>query len=505
MKTLFKLLCICVLTLSGVEAQQQVKKSSQTFDVNKDVVIDLNTHYTAVEIDTWNKNTVSVEAYVESESQSENELQEALSAWDLSVTANANTINIQSGGVTHSWANDMECITEESAKALRTLELQLADLPVSPLIDDFIETLNLDEIPKLPNLPEPPDGMYNFNFDYSRYKKEGELYLKQWSKEYEKRYGKQYAEDMKAWARQLNDEDIKTFERKMEAWGEQFGEEFGEKVGQRMEVWGEALGKQMEEWGEAFGKRMEAWGEALGERIEAEFNAADAKAHRKDAKKHYKEALKHHEAAKREHDEAIYNCDTNPYHKVKKVIKIKMPKKAKLNLNVKYGTLSFASVIYNAHGDIAHSSLQANTIDGGQTSINVSYSPVYIKTWENGALHLNFVDTANIQTVNDIMLDANSSNIAMQRIQASALINGSFGDLVIGEIAPQFNSLNVILDNSDARIALPKTNYKLVFKGNRSKLNNQTTTAKVITHTPDATQAIKTIMVNAKYSAVNLR
>ena len=53
-------------------------KQHRSIKVNKDVVVDLNTNYVEIEIDTWNKDIVEVEAYVESTKLSDEELKEIL-------------------------------------------------------------------------------------------------------------------------------------------------------------------------------------------------------------------------------------------------------------------------------------------------------------------------------------------------------------------------------------------------------------------------------------------
>jgi len=98
------------------------------------------------------------------------------------------------------------------------------------------------------------------------------------------------------------------------------------------------------------------------------------------------------------------------------------------------------------------------------------------------------------------VLTSNSSNININTLKNNALIDGSFGDLNIKNIDDSFSSLNIILENSDAVIKLPKTNYNLLFKGNRSKFNNERTNKKVIKNYPEGGSSDKTIMVNAKYS-----
>ncbi len=182
---------------------------------------------------------------------------------------------------------------------------------------------------------------------------------------------------------------------------------------------------------------------------------------------------------------------------VKRVIKIKMPKKAKLKLNVRHGELKIVSAILNATGNISHTNLLAKDIDGSDTSINVSYSDVLVNDWKNGTLGLKYVDNALIKNVQSLTLNSNSSNINIDYLSGNNIIDGSFGELTIHSILDTFSNLNIVLENSDAWIKLPKVDYILMFKGERSKFNNEITKTKTVSG-----DSGKSIVINAKYSSV---
>ena len=60
-----RILVLCLLTTFGY-AQKKLSKTSQSIKVNKDVVVELNTSYVEIQLETWNKDIVEVEAYIES-------------------------------------------------------------------------------------------------------------------------------------------------------------------------------------------------------------------------------------------------------------------------------------------------------------------------------------------------------------------------------------------------------------------------------------------------------
>jgi len=478
-------------------AQQKLEKISQSIHVNQDAIIHLNTSHTNIEIETWNKDVIEIEAYIESAVLSKEELQKAFNAWQVKVDGSKQVVTIATEESLSSWSNEGIALFDESSlEALKELEFKLADLPVMPLVEGLMESLQIKDMPKMPNLPDLPDGMNNFNFDYEKYQEEGEDYLEKWSKEYENKYGKEYSDKMENWAKNFDDKDWKAYEKKMEAWGEKFGKDFEKQFGSKfekdMEAWGEEFGKnfekKMEAWGENlekaieesdFEENMEAWGEALGKRIEESIERSFG------------------EDSKHDTDEDLFSNSKKSNLKVKKTIKIKMPKKAKLKMNVRHGELILASVMHNVKADISHSNLTANTIDGSQTSINVSYSPVQITNWNAGELKLNYVDQARVTSATSLVLSANSSNVTIKNIVSNAVIDGSFGDLIIGNISNDFKNINLVLENSEANVKLPQGDYNLFYKGTKSLYNNESASSKTIN-----SDSNKTIVINAKYSNV---
>jgi hypothetical protein len=550
MNKTIKILILCLLTSFGY-AQKKLSKTSQSIKVNKDVVVDLNTSYVEIQLETWNKDIVEVEAYIESEKLSKEELERALKAWNLKVEGSNDRVVISStGGRSFSLSHD-----SDYSDLLRDLEVELADLPEMPAMPEMpnfpamVEMPVLPEMPdmpEMPELPELPEGVNSISFDYDKYQKDGEKYLSEWSKKYEKKGGKELQKSMEAWARKFGESG---YQEKMAKWGEEYGKRFEGKWAKDMEKWGEKFGekygKDMEKWGEEFGERfgkeweekMEAWGERFEKKMdvkarlmeeraqalnkEAKFFERDAKRLERMAKLEQRKANRYQELSKerksreqalKERRNQMQNIresilakrlESGSNSKVKKVIKIKIPKKAKLKTNIRHGELQLSSVIHNMSGDISHSFLVAEHIDGSETSINVSYSPVVINTWDIGTLNLNFVDKAQIKNANNLVLNSKSSNINIESLTDTGIIDGSFGDLTISNLTESFKNLNLILENSDALVNLPKAiDYSLYFKGNRSKYNNKPTTQKTIRNYPNGQSSTRNIIVNAKFSSV---
>ncbi|GAA4974712.1 hypothetical protein [Algibacter aquimarinus] len=508
-----KLFVLSFLITGSLLAQNKLTKLSQSIKVDKDVTIDLNTSYTNIIFDTWNKGNVEIEAYIEGEELSKEELEDALKSWDIDVDASTNKVSISTkGSRTHTWVSGHNQGDTDVVKAvLEELKFELADLSEMnfdfhfemPELQEFPEMPELPELPEMPELPELPEGVNKIIFDYSAYKKDGDKYLEEYSKQFESTFGKEYAE-------------------KMEAWGEKFGEEWGEKYGKQMQEWAKRFEGQFDN--EEFAKKMELWGERYAKQIEQKAKLMEKQVERKKmqkellAKRNEERAKmrkelaekreKHmHEREKltRERKVLIEKLMHNKTHsKVKKTIKIKMPKGAKLKVNVRHGELEFASNVDNLRADLSHSKFTAYSINGSSTSINASYTPIYVTNWNLGELNLKYVKKANLSQVKSLVLTSNSSDVTIDNLNGNALIDASIGDLKILEIDDAFTNLNVVLQNCDAVIMLPKVDTNFQYKGLRSRLSHPKKTSKenVSSFTLNDSSAGKTIAINAKYSNV---
>ena len=529
-----RILVLCLLTTFGY-AQKKLSKTSQSIKVNKDVVVDLNTSYVEIQLETWNRDIVEVEAYIESKKLSAEELERALDTWNLKVEGSNDRVTISSnGGRSAGLYSDGNYAT-----LLKDLEIELANLPEMPEMPEMpnmpemAEMPNIPEMPEMPELPELPEGVKSISFDYDRYQSEGEKYLAEWSKKYENKGGKELKKSMEEWAKKFAESG---YQEKMEKWGEEYGkrfegkwardmekwgEKFGEKFGKDMEKWGEEFGEKfgkeceqkMEVWGERFGKEMKKRGEVIEKRAKVLEKRAEALSKKRDAnsqslnekREARSQALEERRNLMRNKRESVLvkRLESGGNSKVKKVIKIKIPKKAKLKTNIRHGELKLSSVIYNMKGDISHSFLVAEHIDGSDTTINVSYSAMVINTWDLGTLNLNFVDKAQIKKANNLVLNSKSSNINIEVLTDTGIIDGSFGDLTISNLTASFKNLNLVLENSDALVNLPKNiDYNMYFKGSRSKYNNKQTAQKKIHNYPEGQSSNRNIIVNAKFSNV---
>ncbi|NQY30922.1 MAG: hypothetical protein HRT69_15820 [Flavobacteriaceae bacterium] len=476
MKTIqYKLFVLFFLSICTINAQTKLEKTNQSIKVAKDVTLNLNTNYCNIELDTWNKNVIEIEAYIEGEKISKEDLEN----WGLTIDATTNNVTITTQeGRRHSWNfNYVHGDNEAAIAIIEELKFELADIPEIHIA--HIEDFEFPELPEMPELPELPEGIHELHFDYKAYKKNGDKYLDKWSENIEKKFGKGY-------------------EKKMEAWAKKFEKEWTKKHEEKIKIWEERL----EEKNELLEERLEKRNELLEKRLEEGQKIRERKMILLEKREHQREDRR--ELAEKRRLKIEHLMDSNS--KVKRTIKIKIPKKAKVKLNVRHGELKLVSNINNLNADLSHTRLVANSINGRHTSINASYSPIFIKKWGYGKLNLNYVEEATLENVERLILTSNFSNIKINKLIDNANIDTSFGDLHILKIEDTFTNLKLIVQNGNAIIVSPNTKHYIHYKGSHSRLKHPKNSSKESNSSFSAGDSNnpKKIILNAKYSTIKM-
>ncbi len=461
---------VLLLLLIGSLGYSQ-QKQVESFNVADDVEVSVNTSYTNIVFETWNKNKVEVEAYIEGEKLTEKEKQDLMKNWDLNITGNSKKVSISSNAGNQSFA--------------------MGDMPqmdfIGPLMEDMI-------MPMIQNIQVPPlpedllENLGNIQFDYDEYQKDEEGYMKKFEAQMDKKFGKDFQKKMEKWG--------ESFEN---SWDDKKADSIGEAYGKKMEAWGEAYGKKMEAWGEEYGKKMEAWASQIEKKYEKEGD-------------NYTKTV-----TKSPNGTSIIiqgNRSSNSSNgNAKKTIIIRLPKNAKTNVNIRHGNLKMADA-NNLKANLDYTPFKANSIDGGQTLISASYGPVTINTWKQGVLSVKYVDKCSIETVQNINLQANSSDVRIGNITNQAFLSGSFGNLKIDRISDSFETLDISLENTDAKVRVPVGAFSFYFKGKKSTLKypkslqlkeSKSADRVVVKGFNQNNSSNKTITINSTYSNVSLQ
>lgn len=533
-------------TAASLLAQDKYK---ERFDASEDMVVKVNTAYTNVIFETWNKDVVEVEAFVEGENLTKEQKADIFEAWDLDVVGNSKKVIISSSPIAYgegigAFAGMDALKSLESLKALKSL----GEIPSPENLPELNFDFNFEvpDVPEVKGIPQWPftkdspaikhkDGSQDFyfrgggniNFDKEEYEKNKKAYVAKLNKKYDTdvsvREVDRWLDDVDAWA---ND-----FEKVMENWGEEFGKKFSEKFGpdfeRKMEAWGEEFGKKMEAWGETFGakfeKDMEKWGEEFGEKFGEdmekwgeEFGEKFGENIEKWAEQFEKDAEKWAEKFEDGEENVFVMKKGHKVHfsgKANKTIIVRMPKGTKTDVSVKYGDLKMANA-YDMKADLNYTTLTANSIDGGNTLINASYAPVYVNVWHQGSLKVNYVEDCRLNSVKDINLQSNSSDVNINEFRSHGVLSGSFGNLFISRIADGFKSLDITLENTDASMTLPNTAFDFYYNGKKSRFEpkanltlNETKNfdRKLLKGYHKNSNSGRSITITANYSNVNMQ
>ncbi|MEN8789795.1 MAG: hypothetical protein ABF295_09790 [Flavobacteriaceae bacterium] len=483
------LVVAALFTVLGTAAQTQKKTYSETFNVNDNTIVNLNTSHADIEFDTWNKNQVSVEAVIELEGVTEEEAQRYFENNGIKILGNSSEIEISTKN-SASWGPyvagvpglDEDFVIEIPDVAPFFADIEIPDLPALPQVE---------ALPPMPPLPPMEFG----EFDYEEYQERGESYLEEWS--------------------------------------EQFRENFDEEWKENMKEWGEQYKANMEEYREIqeeYKKEHEAMQE---ERLkEQEEIRKEAQEIRREAQQMQKEALKEarkmQEEVRRVHRNVIISGDKvnapkvyyyspdgkSGKYKVKRTIKIKMPKSVKLNMNVRHGEVKLAETTRDIKATLSYARLLASTIDGDKTDIVAAYSPVRVEQWNVGRLNTKYSADIDLVDVKYLTLDATSSDVTINRLLKEATIVNNLGSLDIKSISPDFSGVKIAVKNGQLRCILPETAFNIRTTGTYSSIEmpkglvvelSENRSKKVQEGYYLNKDSNKLIVIDSNYSEVSLR
>ncbi|TSE10648.1 hypothetical protein [Aquimarina algiphila] len=451
----YKLNCVTVLGVLccvGLLAQDKQDKLNKKFTVDDDVVVNLNTSHTNIVFETWNKNSIAVEAYLEGSGSNENS-QRILDSWQINVRGNNREVTISSAAG-NLWSGNVTASSIRMSKNLQELRM------LGPVITDMLSPL-MENIEKNPMPSALSDHQANVNYSNGKVNKNDEKYIQQWESQIREKLSDDVSKENQKWAQFDNTSKGVTGQKEI-----------------RVETWGEQYGRQMDAWSTQFSKDVE----------NQQKGTANITVYQYSARK-------------------INTKNTS------KIIKIRMPKGAKLRLNIRHGDVQLAEKSNDIRASLSHTKLSANVIDGKQTFIKASYSPVFVREWNNGRLVVNYVKNCRIQNAKNLLVNADSSNIYIQELSENGAISGSFGVITIAKLGESFSTLDLAVQNSDFKLNLPDTAFNLSYTGAQSiislpktlEINTRKNFGNVFINGFKKTRSTdKMITINAKYSEVVL-
>lgn len=484
-RTRFRLIILIIGFMTiGAYSQKESKTFNEVFNVNPKTVLDINTSNTDIEFETWDKNQIAIEAIIEIEGATPEEAAEYFKTGGIEILGNSKKIEITTG-VENTW------FFKHSTGGLHNLNIEVPNFnfempehPEMPEMPEFhFDNFHID----LSDMPMPP--VPAVEFDYKAYKKDGEKYLRKWQKKFEKGFDSKYQKKMEEWSAKM---EVKR--------------DVMEKRREEMEAKREVMMTQRLEVQE---KRMEA-------QAEAQVKRAAAMEKRMEEREARREVLLERRHSEGEGTNIFYysNDGENKKYKIKKTLKIKMPKGTKIKMNVRHGEVKLADNVKNLNAKLSYSALVADTIDGNETSIYTSYSPVSVQKWNYGLLQADYSENVELSEVLNLRLSTTSSDVTINKLIESAVIHNKMGPLTINSISKNFKEVDVSLQNAEFTCKMPATAFMIEVEGTHSTLSTPASLSLQRTKNNNTTyhegyhinnNSDKAILINSKYSEVVLK
>ncbi len=447
----FKISVFLLLVTGVVSAQKYNKKFSENFKTNKDVVVNINASNADVDVTTWNKNEVSVEAVVEVEGLDKKEAQKYLDNWKFEALGNKSKVQINANKNSFRIGGDNIVFFNSSDNNYpRVFQFDGDDEVV------VVPEVRIPEIPEIPELPEIkiPEvnfeeivtGLEDIEFDFDKYAKDGGNYFFQWKDG-------------------VNDITIKS----KKEWEEFKKTDKYKEFKKHQEERKREIKKELER------VKKERINESELRREMAKARAEIRKINREEIKKELAKARKEMHKARKEMRKVrmnySYSSDSDNLMingkkvKITKKIIIKVPKSATFDLNTRHCKVKLPKT--KASGKVSYGTFKADALDGGK--LNISYSPVNISSLNACTLFLNNVTDAQLASVTNTIVNSNSSGLVVSNVHNNVEVNNKFGNLTIVKVHPNHNNLKVFLSYSDAGVDLKGVNKKFNIQGDKVK------------------------------------
>ena len=295
----FKLIVfVCALSMSMYA--QQFETPLQEYKVSNDIAVSVEASYAEIEIVEWNKNKVEIQGIMTVQGLPEDEAQSLFDSWDINTQAEADIIRIRSKS--SNFGNEYFFVNSD-----KYLGNVIVDVPVlTGMVVDIIDSIHF-VMPELENFPDINFEMNpNFHlnsdsiaFDYEEFKNNSD-YLEQWQ--------------------ERNEDQLKLLKKELK-------ENQAELAMNQKEMQREIKEAQIEVEREMKKANVE---------MKKEMQEAQREMQREiqEAQKEIQREI-HRETSEREH-EVIRIMENRQKVKVKKRLIIKVPKNAKLELDVDY-------------------------------------------------------------------------------------------------------------------------------------------------------------------------
>ncbi len=248
----YNLLGVLLVFVTVAFSQKRIQKSSELFNVNNDVIVEIKANYSDITVEFWNKNQVLVETVLEINGVTVEEAKEYFGSWKIEALGNKSKVVITSRPNFNHEDFDFNFDFNSDFEF---------DFNFEPVI---AYGLKFDSV-SFPIPPEMPTIAFEYlnkiKWDQKAYKKNKEKYLKEFEKQ------------QQAWAEEFKknfEPQLEDFEKKMEKWREDFSKKYEPQMKayeQEMKVWEENFEKNIEPQLKNYEEKMAAKEEEMEEKL----------------------------------------------------------------------------------------------------------------------------------------------------------------------------------------------------------------------------------------------
>ncbi|WP_439127656.1 hypothetical protein [Polaribacter sp.] len=444
---------IAIGFLGTLFAQKFDKKFTESFKTNKDVEVAINASNTDINVTTWNKNEVKIDAYIEIEGITKEEAEKYFKNWNFEALGNKKKVQITSKGNNEfNFKNDFVFFDDMN------FDFKMPDIDFSKMETIVIPDLNFD---------------LNFDVDFE---------FDDIFEDLEENMGKDGKYEFR-WKDENHDIEINSKEE-WEAFKKT--KEYKE-LKKKLTLDQEKMRKELKESKEKMKIELK--------RAQEQIKKIDKEEIRKQLEKAKKELKKLKLDLKFDSnsDDIIIN---GKKINIKKRLEIKVPKGATFDLNTRHCKVKLPNTV--AFGNVKYGTFDTNNLIGGK--LKIDYSKVNINDLNACNLFLNNVTDAKIASVTNSNLSNNSSGVHILKINENVVLSDKFGELTIDSFNPNFGEFILNLSQSDATILLGNIPSNFKYEVNRVKLDNKRNTK-----LSSNTSTRNLIKINGDYSTIVIK
>ena len=423
---------IAAFFISGLYAQKFDKKYTEKFKVNKDVLLAINANNADINVTTWNKNEVAVEAIITVEGLSKKEAQKYLKGWDFEALGNRKKVSIKTHGDRFVYFGDNSF----------NFDFDMPEVIIPDMKFDFdMPEIDIPEI-VIPDIKIDFQNIWN-GIDDMDFDEDDERTFSFVSKGKNKTV---VIKSKKDWEKFKKSDDFKELKKSLKVSLTRAKERIGKIDKKKIK--------------EEIAKARVAVKSINKEKLEKSLAKARVAIEKMKVKmaKNYKNG---------ENIFIIENDNSKKKVKITKKILIKVPKNATYDLNTRHSKVKLPKG--KTSGKVSYGTFNSDGLQGG--SLKIYSAPVDINTLNACTLFLNNVTDANLASVSNTILNTDSSGVKIKNVFNDVNVTSKFDELLVENFNPNFGKFILNLTNSDADIKISNVKTSMEVNTNKGKFS----------------------------------